>query len=114
MTTAQRFEAMKKGATFDNLGDYAKQNPLQVASMAVTALLMPEEKAREKKPVDSDPGQQFDYQANATSPTPMSDPYGREQKYYNQRYVPRAAGGGMMASGGISDAGNTTWWLLRW
>ena len=104
MTTAQRFEAMKKGATFDNLVNYAKENPLQVASMAVTALT-PEEKAREKKPVDSDPGQQFDYQSNATTPTPMSDPYGTEQKYYNQRYVPRAAGGGMMASGGISDAG---------
>jgi hypothetical protein len=103
MTTAQRFEAMKKGATFDNLVDYAKQNPLQVAGMAVTALT-PEEKAREKKPVDSDPGQQYTYEANATSPTPMSDPYGREQKYYNQRYVPRAAGGGMMASGGISNA----------
>jgi len=95
MTTAQRFEAMKKGATFDNLVNYAKENPLQVASMAVTALT-PEEKAREKKPVDSDPGQQFDYQANATSPTPMSDPYGREQKYYNQRYVPRAADGGFV------------------
>ena len=103
MTTAQRFEALKKGATFDNLVNYAKENPLQAAGMAVTALT-PEEKAREKKPVDSDPGQQFEYQANATSPTPMSDPYGREQKYYNQRYVPRAAGGGMMASGGISDA----------
>jgi hypothetical protein len=104
MTTAQRFEALKKGATFDNLVDYAKQNPLQAAGMAVTALT-PEEKAREKKPVDSDPGQQFDYQANAISPTPMADPYGREQKYYNQRYVARAANGGMMATGGISDAG---------
>jgi hypothetical protein len=78
MTTAQRFEALKKGATFDNLVNYAKENPLQVAGMAVTALT-PEEKAREKKPVDSDPGQQFDYQANATTPTPMSDPYGRNK-----------------------------------
>jgi hypothetical protein len=34
----------------------------------------------------------------------MSSPYGQEQKYFNQRYVPRAANGGMMASGGISDA----------
>ena len=103
MTTAQRFEALKKGATFDNLVDYAKQNPLQAASMAVTAFT-PDAKAREKKPVDSDPGQQFDYQANATNPTPMADPYGTEQKYYNQRYVARAANGGMMATGGISDA----------
>ena len=104
MTASQRFEALKKGTTFDNLVNYAKENPLQAAGMALTAFT-PDAKAREKKPVDSDPGQQFDYQANATTPTPMSDPYGREQKYYNQRYVPRAAGGGMMASGGISDAG---------
>jgi len=103
MTTAQRFEALKKGATFDNLVNYAKENPLQAAGMAVTAFT-PDAKAREKKPGDSDPGQQYTYEANATSPTPMSDPYGREQKYYNQRYVPRAADGGMMASGGISDA----------
>jgi hypothetical protein len=103
MTTAQRFEAMKKGATFDNLTKFAKENPMQAYSLAASAF-MPEEKAREKKPVDSDPGQQFDYQANATSPTPMSDPYGTEQKYYNQRYVARAANGGMMATGGISDA----------
>jgi len=103
MTTAQRFEALKKGATFDNLVNYAKENPMSVYSLAASALI-PDAKAREKKPVDSDPGQQFDYQANATTPTPMSDPYGREQKYYNQRYVPRAAGGGMMTSGGLSDA----------
>jgi hypothetical protein len=103
MTTAQRFEAMKKGATFDNLTKFAKENPMQAYSLAASAF-MPEEKAREKKPVDSDPGQQFDYVAGQTSPTPMSDPYGTEQKYYNQRYVARAADGGMMASGGISDA----------
>lgn len=104
MTASQRFEALKKGATFDNLGDWASNNKMQAYGLGAS-LLMPEEKAREKKPVDSDPGQQYTYEANATSPTPMSDPYGREQKYFNQRYVPRAAGGGMMASGGISDAG---------
>jgi hypothetical protein len=62
-------------------------------------------KNKKKLRVDSDPGQQYTYQANATTATPTPDPYGREQKYYNQRYVPRAADGGMMASGGISDAG---------
>ena len=103
MTTAQRFEALKKGATFDNLLNYAKENPMQAYSLAASALT-PDEKAREKKPVDSDPGQQYTYEANAISPTPMSDPYGTERKYYNQRYVPRAAAGGMMASGGLSDA----------
>jgi len=42
-------------------------------------------------PVDSDPGQQFDYQANVTSPSPTPNPYGQENKYFNQRYVKRTA-----------------------
>jgi hypothetical protein len=103
MTTAQRFEALKSGATFENIGNWAKQNPLQAAGMAVTALT-PDEKPRQKPYRDSDPGQQYNYEASATTPTPMADPYGREQRYFNQRYVPRAADGGMMATGGISDA----------
>lgn len=52
---------------------------------------------------DSDPGQQYKYAANPTNPTPASDQYGRENKYFNPTYV-NAADGGMMASGGISDA----------
>jgi hypothetical protein len=103
MTMGQRFEAMKQGATFDNLMNYAKQNPMSAYSMGAS-LLMPEEKPKAKPKTDSDPGQQYTYEANATSPTPTADPYGTERKYYNQRYVPRAADGGMMATGGLSDA----------
>jgi hypothetical protein len=62
-----------------------------------------EPKKREEEKTDSDPGQQYTFEANAMTAAP--DPYGVEQKYYNSRYVPRAANGGMMASGGISDAG---------
>jgi len=103
MTTEQRFEAMKQGATFDNLTNWAKQNPMSAYSMGAS-LLTPDEKPKAKPKTDSDPGQQYTYEANATSPTPTADPYGTERKYYNQRYVPQAADGGMMASGGISDA----------
>jgi len=64
-------------------------------------------------PTDSDPGQQFDYAANPTTPTPTADPYGREQKYFNSRYTPRMAGGGLSDAqynlGGYSDGGR----LLR-
>jgi len=49
---------------------------------------------------DSDPGQQYKYAANPTNPTPASDKYGRENKYFNPTYV-NAADGGMMASSGI-------------
>ena len=83
-------------------GTYGAKTTLAAAALP---LVMPDEKKRPDAPTDSDPGQQYTYEANATTPTPTPDPYGREQKYYNQRYVPRAAGGGMMASGGISDAG---------
>ena len=95
MTMGQRFEALKQGATFDNLMNYAKQNPMSAYSMGAS-LLMPDEKPRAKPKTDSDPGQQYTYEANATSPTPTADPYGTERKYYNQRYVARAAGGGQV------------------
>jgi hypothetical protein len=82
-------------------GTYGAKTTLAAAAAPV---LMPEEKKQEPMNTDSDPGQQYTYQANATTPTPTPDPYGREQRYFNQRYVARAAAGGMMASGGISDA----------
>lgn len=107
MTTAQRLEAMKQGATFDNLTNWAKQNPMQAYSMGAS-LLMPEEKAKPKPKVDSDPGQQYTYEANATSPTPTADPYGTERKYYNQRYVARAGGGPVEAMSNANAVGANT------
>ena len=105
MTASQRLEAIKSGASFDNLGDWASNNKMQAYGMGASAIMPWDEEEEKRTPYrDSDPGQQYTYEANATSPTPMSDPYGREQKYFNQRYVARAADGGMMASGGISDA----------
>ena len=82
-------------------GTYGAKTTLAAAALPV---LMGDDKKQEEVKTDSDPGQQYTFQANATTPTPTPDPYGREQKYYNQQYVARAAGGGMMASGGISDA----------
>jgi hypothetical protein len=114
MTTAQRFEALKKGATFDNLVNYAKQNPLQVAGMAVTALTCQKRKQERKSPLILTPASSLTIkptqQAQHPCPTHMD---GSKSISINGMYL-RAAGGGMMASGGISDAGNTTWWLLRW
>lgn len=107
MTTEQRFEAMKRGATFDNLTNWAKQNPMSAYSMGAS-LLMPEEKAKPKPKVDSDPGQQYTYEANATSPTPTADPYGTERKYYNQRYVARAGGGPVEAMSNANAVGANT------
>jgi hypothetical protein len=86
-------------------GTYGPKTTLAAAAAPTLAYAM-EPKKRTPEPVDSDPGQQFTYEANATTPTPTPDPYGREQKYYNQRYVPRAANGVMMAGGGISHLGD--------
>lgn len=44
---------------------------------------------------DTDPGQQYTYEANPTDPTPEPDPYGRGQTYFRPRYVNAAAGGAM-------------------
>ena len=106
MSPTQRFEAMKSGASFDNLGKFASNNKYTTIGMGASAIMPYDEDKKEVAPTpgDSDPGQQFNYQANATTPIPTPNPYGQEQKYFNQRYVARAADGGMMASGGISDA----------
>lgn len=48
---------------------------------------------------DSGPGQQYDYNANPTTPTPMFDKYGREQTYFNSQYTPRYADGGTTEPG---------------
>ena len=112
-TGSQMFEGAKslgsepgRAAFMKNLeavpGTFGAKTTLGAAALP---LLMGDDKKQEEVKTDSDPGQQYTYQANATTPTPTPDPYGREQKYYNQRYVARAADGGMMASGGISDAG---------
>jgi len=92
---------------------YGANTTLAAAAAPVVAeALKPEEQV--ETPVDSDPGQQFDYQANVTSPSPTPNPYGQENKYFNQRYVKRtaprfAAGGGISHLGDYSDGGR----LLR-
>jgi len=53
-------------------------------------------------PVDSDPGQQYDFMANPTTPMPANSPIGAEQKYFNPQYVKRTTP--RFAQGGLSDA----------
>jgi len=104
MSPAQRFEAMKSGASFDNFGNWVGNNKYTAIGMGASAITPWDEDKKEEKetPVDSDPGQQFDYQANVTSPSPTPNPYGQENKYFNQQYVKRTAP--RFAGGGISDA----------
>jgi len=105
MTPAQRFEAMKSGASFDNLGKFASNNKYTTIGMGASAIMPYDEDKKEAAPTpgDSGPGQQYTFDPGATGVN-NPDPLGRQQNYFNQRYVPRAADGGMMASGGISDA----------
>jgi hypothetical protein len=118
-TTGERLSTMGRGAQdvarpggfgrfYENLANdpntYGAKTTLAAAAAPTLAEAMKPKEPPPETPGDSDPGQQFNYEANATNPTPTPDPYGREQKYFNQRYVARAANGGMMASGGISDA----------
>jgi hypothetical protein len=70
------------------------------AAPAISEALEPEK--RTPTPVDSDPGQQYDYVANPTMPTPTASPYGTEQKYFSPQYVKRTTP--RFADGGISDA----------
>jgi len=93
---SQRFAAVEKGFTGDNLWNYAKENPKTAAAafapLAMNMMKPPKYKEEEE---DSDPGQQYNYEANPTMPTPEPDPYGRGQTYFKPRYVNAAAGGAM-------------------
>ena len=103
MTASQRLEAIKSGASFDNLGDWASNNKTQAYGMGASAIMPWDEEEEKRTPYrDSDPGQQYTYEANATQPTPIADPFGREQKYFNPRYVKRAADGGITGSGNLN------------
>jgi len=124
-TTGERLSTMGRGAQdvarpggfgrfYENLANdpntYGAKTTLAAAAAPTLAEAMKPKEPPPETPGDSNPGQQFDYVADQTTPAPMSDPSGREQKYFGQpRYVNRsaprfAANGGMMASGGISDA----------
>ena len=111
MTMGQRFEALKAGATGQNLLNYAKANPLQTAGMVAGPLMSLSENNNPTTPTgDSDRGAManagYKYDPGWTDPMPAPDPYGREQVYNRPRYyVPKAADGGEvinMAEGGYT------------
>jgi hypothetical protein len=118
MAPMDRIAAVGRGATPENLMNYVSNNKLATAAAAApfiaSAMAPPKYK---EEPEDTDPGQQYNYEANPTDPTPEPDPYGRGQTYFKPRYVNRAAAGGMMRGlpsaqsnlGSYSDGGR----LLR-
>ena len=97
MAPMDKLYAIGRGATPENLMNYASNNKLATAAAfaPVIADAMKPPKFEEEEE-DTDPGQQYTYQANPTNPTPEPDPYGRGQRYFNPRYVARAAAGGSM------------------
>jgi len=83
---------------------YGAKTTLAAAALPTAYNMYEESKPKQKTtPVDSDPGQQFDYQANAINPTPTAGLAGQENKYFNPQYVkrstPRFADGGMAYGG---------------
>jgi hypothetical protein len=117
-TAGERLSTMGKGAQsltqpgglsnfYENLANdpntYGAKTTLAAAAAPTIAYAMEPGEPPPDTPVDSDPGQQFDYMANPTNPTPSSSPYGTEQKYFAPQYVKRTTP--RFASGGIPDAG---------
>ena len=107
MTMGERFDALKAGATKENLWKYAKENPFETAGMLAGPLMgayedyrdankAPEAKEDSDRGAMANAGYQFD--PGWANPIPRADPYGREQTYNRPRYyVPKkAADGGMM------------------
>ena len=102
---------------YENLGGvegtFGPKTTLAAAAAPTLAYAMEPGEPPPETPVDKDPGQQFDYMANPTNPTPLSSPYGTEQQYFAPQYVkrttPRFAVGGISHLGDYSDGGR----LLR-
>jgi hypothetical protein len=95
------------GRFYENLGNveytYGPKTTLAAAAAPTIAEAMKPGEPPPETPVDSDPGQQFDYMANPTTPTPIAGLSGQENRYYNPQYVKRTTP--RFAQGGISDAG---------
>ena len=92
-----------RSAFMSNLGAVPGTYSANTTLAAAAAPLAFNDSEPQKPKTDSDPGQQYTYSANAVNPTPTPDPYGRERRYFNPAYTARAADGGLMANGGISE-----------
>jgi hypothetical protein len=74
---------MKSGASWDTLGNWASNNKVQAYGAGASALMPWDEEKEERTPYrDSDPGQQYTYEANATSPTPNLRPLWARAKVF--------------------------------
>lgn len=104
MTAGERWDALKAGATKENLWKYAKENPFETAGMLAGPLMgayedykdankAPETKGDSDRGAMANAGYQFD--PGWANPTPRADPYGREQTYNRPRYyIPKKAADG--------------------
>jgi hypothetical protein len=82
---------------------YGPKTTLAAAALPTAYSMYEDSKPkRETTPVDSDPGQQYDYMANPTDPNPYASMSGQENKYFNPQYVKRSTP--RFADGGLSDA----------
>ena len=82
-------------------GTFGPKTTMMAAAAPTISEALEPGKPAPSAPVDSDPGQQYDYAANPTGQN-IANPYGQENKYFNQQYVKRATP--RFADGGISDA----------
>jgi len=100
MTAGQRFDALKAGATGQNLLNYAKANPLQTAGMLAGPLMASEDNNAPFTSIgDADRGAManagYQFDPGWSNPIPAADPYGREQRYNQPRYyIPKKAADG--------------------
>lgn len=100
MTSSQRLDALKAGATGENVWNYAKENPLKAAGMLAPLMSADSENNNPNAPAgDSDRGAManagYQYDPGWRNPLPAPNPYGREQIYSRPRfYIPKAADGG--------------------
>lgn len=85
-TFSDNMASMGRGATGENVMDWAQKNPYSAYGMAAS-VLVPDDKETPGYKGDADMGQRYSYSADPTNPLPTPDSGGREQTYFTPRYT---------------------------
>ena len=102
MAPMDKLYAIGRGATPENLMNYASNNTLATAAAFAPVIAGAMAPPKEKEiPEDTDPGTEYDFDPGTANPMPDYDPQGRGQRYFNPRYTPRTTS--RFARGGIAD-----------
>jgi hypothetical protein len=87
LSMSDRFGALSKGFTGENLMNYAKENPMQAAGMLAGPVSEINKKEIPQRVVDRDLGQRYGYDPGRSDPLPYPNESGAGQTYFSPKYT---------------------------